>query len=362
MNIPLFVDNSLLSSVDCSTDLALRYIHGYTGLQDSAAMKAGTATHKALDVWFQRKDKAEAMTIFEASYRDFADEFVADPDDRLSWNNTSAIIDNWFDTRGVELIKDVEILPGFIEVGFAFPLGVEVPIKKSVKESLAGEMFAPETLTKWYEGTGAEFVFCGRFDMLVRWHGQIYVWENKSTGDLYRLKQSLMHGSQLSGYLWGAKKIVQQSSPMKEVNVSGSIINVIHFKKVPGSSSRCAKHGVKYSECGMLHLEHSFLGPTGRSPEMLVEWEKTALNLARRYRDVLTNYQALNAIPKLRTQGQFTYGRCPNCSFSDFCLAGKPMHAIDSMLKVEPWSPFDDVIQDSQNLFVAGQVARKKVT
>src|SRR5437667_11726523 len=106
---PLFVDNSLLSSVDCSTDLAMRHIHGYTSLDERAPVKAGSATHHALDSWFTIKDKLKAMAIFEEHYRDFADENIEDPEDRLTWENTSAILEAWLDTRGVESVKGVAI-------------------------------------------------------------------------------------------------------------------------------------------------------------------------------------------------------------------------------------------------------------
>jgi hypothetical protein len=355
---PLFVDNSLLSSVDCSTDLALRHIHGYTSIKDRAPQIAGGAAHHALDVWFHNKDKHAAMSAFEERYRDFADENVSDPEDRLSWDNTSAVLDHWFDTHGKDLIKDVEVIPGFVEVGFAYPLGVEVPIKKSRKEQT---QFDPASLTQYYRDTKCEFVFCGRFDLLVRWRGHIYVWENKTTGSVSNLKNTLRWGSQLSGYLWAGKKIIAHASPFKEMNVSGVLVNAVEFRKRPSSDRKCSTHGMKYSQCGFSHLGHEFIGPLGKSPEMLVEWEKTALNLAKRYRDVLVMLSAggkiqprIEDVAKLRTQGQFIYGRCPNCAMSEFCLAGRPMDKVDVMLKHEPWSPFDGVIQESQSVFLAG--------
>ena len=355
---PLFVDNSLLSSVDCSTDVALRHVHHYTSLKDRAPIRAGSACHHALDTWFQHKDKLKAMAAFEEHYRDFADENVEDPEDRLTWENTSSILDNWLDTKGVELIKDVEIIPGMVEVGFAYPLGIDAVSKP--KQRTTAE-FTVDDLKRGYEGVDCEFIMCGRFDMLVRWKksNSIYVWENKSTGSVARLKDTIRFGSQFADYLWAAKKILAQMSPLHSVQVSGVFVNAIEFRKMPGSDRRCNTHGVKYSECKFMHLGHAFLGPVGRSPEALVEWEKTAVHLAKRYRDILTKYPKISDVPKLRTQGQFEYGRCPNCTFADFCLAGRPMAAIDAMLKVEAWSPFDGVIENSQALFMQGEVVRK---
>jgi hypothetical protein len=39
-------------------------------------------------------------------------------------------------------------------------------------------------------------------------------------------------------------------------------------------------------------------------------------------------------------EGTF-YGACTNCAFKDWCAAERPIDLIDSMLTLDPWSPFE---------------------
>lgn len=337
-NGALYVDNSILEATQCSTKVFLRYIHGYTSLTEKATLKAGDATHQALAIWFAAKDKPKgaikALDKYEEVYRDFADAEVPF-DDRLSWENTHKILEHWMANHGLEVIKGLEVIPGFVEVGFAYALPVP-------------------------EGHVPEFYFCGRFDLLVRWRGEVYVWDHKTTGAVNDwFKNGLRDGSQLTGYLWAAKKITERYSVFNNVRVSGVLVNAIEFRLPPQSNYKCPKHGLKYEECGLNHLNHQFLGPYSKSPEALVEWEKTAIHLAKKYREILVNYPDISHLPYVRTQGRF-YGTCRNCDAIDFCAALRPLEHLDSMMAKSPWSPYEDVVQRSQAMFLEQQLATKQ--
>jgi hypothetical protein len=85
----------------------------------------------------------------------------------------------------------------------------------------------------------------------------------------------------------------------------------------------------------------------------LEEWRKTALNLARKYKELLEKYPTIASLGKLRTQGRFFYGACKECTFSNFCDVGRPLDKVEAMLKLEPWSPYEDVVQESQTLYLS---------
>lgn len=325
----LYVDNSILSSVQCSTQLALRYIYGYTSLEEKATLKSGSAGHNAIAAWINSKgDKEKALWQYAEDYKEWAEANVP-PDDRLSYENTDKILDFWFENNLTQMASEFMFIPQLVEVGFAYPLN-------------------------------DEFMMCGRFDAVVKWKGQLYLWENKFTGYVNDwFKKRLRMSSQLTDYLWAAKHIMKKAAlEIKgdadvSPNISGVLVNGVEFRKVPSSDRRCSEHGVKYIECGLYHLAHQLLGPFGRSPDEIAEWEKTAINLAKRYRDILTNYPTIESLPKLRTQGKF-FNACTFCFSYDFCAAGRPMNSIDSMLAYEPWSPYDDVVQASQNVYMEG--------
>ena len=330
----LYVDNSTLSATSCSTEALMRYGHGYTSADERAYLKAGTSGHAAVACWFRGGTKDEALDVFangswcncsddgvtpehfnpecpkcagtgrhNDGYQAWADDNVL-PDNRLSFLNTSRIVDYWLDKHPLAVFP-FKIDPSLVEIGFAFPLTDE-----------------------------GDIVFCGRIDGLVTMNGVYYVLENKFPGAIKPdYVRQFQVGSQLSGYQWAAAQHTN-------LPVVGSLINAVEFSKLPSSDRNCKMHAVPYIECGHLHAKWELLGPVDRTPEALVEWRKTAINLARRYQDLLRRFPHVEQIHKARMQGMF-FNRCQFCAFFDWCKTGRRQDLIPSLLVHQPWFPFN---------------------
>lgn len=302
---PLFLDNSTLKAVArCSTEVFLRYQHDQTTPDERATLKSGTAIHAALAAHLRGDGFTAAMDALSDEYEDWAKENVADGD-RLSWSNVEAVASAWLIGHPLADLPFRVTDPSFVEVGFAEPLD-----------------------------DAGEFVFCGRLDGFGerRADGQPCVIEHKSTGMISAdwLRQ-FRKDSQVSGYVWGA----QQHLGQRVVDV---YINAIEMKKLPASDRKCKDHGVSYAECSAQHAKSEIL-IVSRTDEQLAEWKKTALHLARKYKEMLTRFPRLTDIHKVRMQGTFT-NACRFCQFDDFCNAGRPTNMIGSMFVEDKWSPF----------------------
>lgn len=183
------------------------------------------------------------------------------------------------------------------------------------------------------------YIFYGRLDGLVtaEHDNSLYVLDHKTTGRLTPWKaEEYRYDSQMSGYTWAAQQTLGQT-------VAGVYINAIELSVLPSDPVRICKnnkfnHGVPYAECGQLHMNSQFLVYT-RSADQLDEWRKTALHLAKRYRDLRERFKGLEDLHRVRTQGTF-HGACGFCNFKDFCSAGRPLQYVESMLVRSPWRPF----------------------
>lgn len=304
------MDNSLLRDTVCTTKALLRHKHGYTSHEDSAALKAGSAAHAALAAYFDpngsslaQKIRADlALGVLRVQYAAWS-RLNVPPDNRLSYENVSRILAAWFDAHPVDSFA---FRVRHVETGFSF------------------------VLTYW-------LTICGRIDMDAEMSdGSIYVVDHKSTGNItpwwlagFRLdSQFSTYVSGMMEHLGGAK-------------VAGGIVNAIEFSKIPASNTKCRAHGTPYAECGVQHVvERSQMITVDRSPAQLAQWRRDAIKNARKYRDACEMYPELSDITRAPMEGTF-YGACTNCSFKDWCEAGRPVDLVDSMLVKDPWSPFE---------------------
>lgn len=351
----LYIDNSTLGTVACSTLALVQYGLGYRSREEAAYLQAGTAGHAAMEAFFTGQGVDAAMDAFRAEYEEYAAANVINPEDRLTFENTSTILQRWLDTHrlddngwlsllnadGVWVATGIRFRPELVEIGFAYVLSDE-----------------------------GDIVFTGRMDAIVEnAQGEWYTWENKFPGriDAQWLRE-FQFGSQLSGYEWAA----QQHTARRVV---GGYLNAVEFSKLPGSTRRCQAHGTQYAECGPLHAKYE-LATTQRTPAQLTEWKKTALHLARRYRDLLLKYgvwrdgvllaepaeDALAQIAKVRTQGTFLYRMCGNCGLRDWCHAGRDPKRAASELQLKPWAPFDYAAQAAVTSGLVAATAPAEVT
>lgn len=312
MTEPTVVDNSTLKSIACSTRALMRYHHGFTSREEKATLEAGTAAHAALAAYLDPLGMGQgvaefALDIFDNAYREWAEANVASGD-RLSWANTRLILAQWFAKYPLDALP---FTVKHVEIGFQFPL------------TPAGDI-----------------AVCGRMDGIVQMHadGALMVLEHKTTGNLSPWwLQKFYLDSQLSGYISGAR------AHLGGANVVGAVLNAIEFKKLPDSTRKCRDHGTSYAECGIQHAKFEMTSVT-RTPAMLEEWRKSALHLAKRWRDLKAKYPKLEQIPQVRTQGTFIEGFCGFCEMKDWCAAGRPMELVDSMFIKDPWDALDHAV------------------
>ncbi len=303
----LALDNSTLAATArCSTETVLRHVHGLTSPDERATLRSGSAAHEALATYLTTADPERALAVFRTEYYEWATTHVAG-DDRLAYDNLHRILSAWFAANPYHSLPfKVEAA----EIGFTYPLG------------------DPGT-------ADADLVFCGRIDAIgTSEHDRAtYIVEWKTTG---LISSSWMTGfrmdSQLSGYIWAAQQHIGRP-------VVGAILGAIEFSKLPVSDRKCRDHGVPHSECYPAHLKARF-AIIQRTPEELAEWRKTALHLARRYRDLATKYGDLATLHAVRTQGKF-HRACQWCFAQDFCAVGRPLERVPQMFVYDPWSPLD---------------------
>src|SRR6266850_8382112 len=87
---PVRVDNSILRIVaECSTQVLIRYHHGYTSSEDRAELRAGSALHAALAAYLDPippilpddetasdRQSVSPMAVFTREYRKWAEDNV----------------------------------------------------------------------------------------------------------------------------------------------------------------------------------------------------------------------------------------------------------------------------------------------
>lgn len=305
----LHVDNSTLSAVGlCSTNALLRYYHGLDSPEGRAPLESGKAGHDAVCYYYKTSDAKGALAVFEGAYRGWSDENV-EPGDRLEWSNCHKILEYWFHKNPIESLPFI-IDPDLVEIGFAWPLNERTTI-------------------------------VGKMDAIVRLKedGSLYIQDHKFTGQINsRWVRKFRLDSQPSTYLWAGNKHLEALG--RNEKAIGMLINAIEFSKVPDSDRKCATHGVKYAECGLLHTKTA-MPIVQRSAAQTAAWAENATMLADRFRLLMQLAPDLSTMHLARMEGTFnTFGACTSCAFEDFCAVGRPLANIPTMLVYNPWEPY----------------------
>lgn len=308
------VDNSALASFyGCTTAAWLRYLQGYTGMEDSAALKAGSAAHKAREVYYKTGQVQDAMLAFMDSYYGWAKAHVVG-DDRLSYDNTFAIVQEYL--RSLEPLGDGRFKGSVL----AYP--------EPEKQIEIADCLPLDAQDGIYYAT--------RMDGLGVYSNGYAIEEFKTTGMINAIwKNKWKLASQLTGYLWGARQLF-------ELPILGVFVQGLELGKLPSDPGRkCSTHGQKYSQCRLLHAKWETVGLLER-PEPLIEgWRQDALAGARKMRDLLVQAPNLADVQALAQEGMFN-NNCQWCQFIGMCEMGRQPHLIQANLKVEWWSPFVD--------------------
>jgi len=303
------VDNSILAAVaTCDTKAVLRYVLGYTSVEEDAKLKAGEAGHHALAVYFQGATARESLAVFRAQYQAWADANV-EPNDRLSHANCAAILQYWFDTRAKTL--PFNPIPELVEIGFSVPLDDD-----------------------------GEFEFIGRIDNIAESKdgSGLYIVDHKFTGNISAVwNKQFQTASQITGYIWAADKHVKKLD-MHRGPVVGAFINAVEFGRTPSSDRKCKEHGVLYSECGIHHTKFD-IPITIRGKAQTEQWRETAINLALRYKALKENYPGVEHAHLPQMQGLFNRS-CTWCEFNSFCGGGRQPNGLKAGYVYDPWHPF----------------------
>ena len=320
----LYVDHSTLAAVTtCDTQGFLRYALGYTASEERAALLAGTALHRAVAAWFRRGHVGQARQVFEVAYREWAEANVP-TDDRLSWRNTSLVVDRWLETHPAASLPWTT-LPEYIEAGFAYPLTDDIVYTGRIDDLVA---YAPPSQP--------ELEWC--------------VVDTKSTSRLSApWRAQWIMDAQITGYVWAAQQLARAAGV--ERPVSAGFINAVEFARLPSDPTKICRggtwgegHGVPYAECARYHARYEILGPYYRTPEQIEEWRVDAIRWAKEYRRlaaVARDFGA-TALPTIPMRGKWTKA-CRFCEFNSenakFCAAGRPTAMLGTALVREPWDP-----------------------
>lgn len=299
---PLWVDTSTLKAVAaCHTQAGMRYHLGYTSADERSALKAGTAIHEALAVWFRGGSLTATMAALAYHYQSWAEANVP-PADRLAYPAVASILNHWCVTHPLSQFP-VRIVPTMVEVGAQAPLVEDGSI-----------------------------LFVGRMDKVGRDSNGWMVGDIKTTGmitsawlDAFELDP------QLTGYVW----LLQQhiGEPVK-----GAFITAIELPKLPTSTKKCEKHAVSYTECKLLHAKSEVV-LTARTPEQIESWRWDAVRLAKEYLQLIQHVPEVAAIHAANMRGRFNRS-CMFCEFKGWCKLDRPIHMVESLFVQSPWLPY----------------------
>lgn len=335
MTEPIYVDSTLLSAVaKCSTLAVTRHVLDLASATESPLLRSGAACHAAWAVYFRGVEIDEAMDVLRNGavcrlckgtgvedagfvkspcdgcaglgrvepYEAWANEHVP-VEDRFAYPNVERIMARWFETHPRHLLP-FTVKPERVEVYFETPLD-----------------------------DAGEFVVCGIMDAFAEMQDNTYNVENKTTGrlDATFLKAQKL-SAQISCYHFLAERYLGRP-------ITGTFLNVQQLSRLPSDPSRkCKEHGVTYAECGVLHTKAEIAVIT-RTRYQLEEWRKTAIHLAKRYRDLL-KYNSLDMIHKVRQQGTQNYS-CRYCPLADWCyMERNPSYAAANFVH-DPWKPHE---------------------
>lgn len=197
----LWCDNSTLCAAEgCQTAGVLRYHLGWTGAEEVAALKAGTAVHEALAVYLRQGDALQALVVLEAEYREWADRLP--PTDRLAYPNVAAILRRWFATHPLASFPFV-VPAGMVEVGAQALLTPEGECLCGHGE-LDGHTSGGSACSLCPCPEATSVVFVGRLDAAVRSRdGRWWALDHKTTGRISpEWLAAFELDSQMSGYIW----------------------------------------------------------------------------------------------------------------------------------------------------------------
>ncbi len=301
--MPFNFDNQRLRDLcKCQAAYVVRHVHGLVGKAEKIAADIGNVFHAALIPHFQGATKRKVSAAFEEEYNKVIPPGQQPEEDRFERNNCLKIMERYCDVRPLDKFP-------FEAVEFETVKGI--PIDES-----------------------GELIFWVKRDLLgkLKASGQLVPVDHKTTGritDWWSHKFKL--SSQMTGYTWFTQQESGQASTL-------CLVNAIEVAKLPSSSNRCPKHGVKYIECSSEHCNFKMLQYV-RSPEQIAKWRADAITLARQAEMLEQVYADISMIPFALKTGCFSED-CQFCEFKDPCALGFTPEALAEFTVYERWEPW----------------------
>lgn len=276
--------HSLHAVVECELKAYLQKVLRLTTSLPNAPMEAGKAAHVAFAAYHDAsrdlgRDARKCGTdAFRRAYADFATTHCAD-DRVLNWSNASACVAAYlapprhYDVLAVErprerLLYDDVLYEGRLDLIYRDPVFGDVVVDFKTTQRL-----------------GAEWTSAWALD------------------------------AQMTGYIW-----LYDGPARFEVWA-------MEWTHLPTSTRKCKTHGVQYVRCAPAHLNTLVLGPYTRTARQLYVWERTAIRLAERLRELYDT-----PLHDVRPTGEWT-GACRRCEFRDWCSLGRHEEHLATMTR-----------------------------
>ena len=307
----LQVNNSLLTLLaSCETKTWLRWGQELvmTEKQEPGPLEVGQVLHVALDGWMRGCEDEVVLGAFDRAWTDVIGEQVP-RQERLHHANVKCCLGHW--------LSQTPRRPGIM-----------VLQTESTFEVSLGTVH------------GEEVIYYGTPDALIEWHGEQYVLDHKSTGDIDESwgDQWTMNTG-LQGYVWGLRALGHK--------IKGAFVNGMEVKRLPpwdgNMEKKCQTHKVKYKECQGLHVSGRWVGPLWWSESRLAQWKRDALVQVKRLLWLRDEAGLDGVLDNVMMDGQFRWPGCHGgrgfgpCPYRAFCQAGRPVQGLTQMMRQQDW-------------------------
>ena len=315
-------DNSLLKDfAECIVRGVVKHRFGLRGKGEKIAADIGNAYHAALELHFQGQSTPVVVERFKQEYDQIIPPGQQPEEKRFERQNCIDIMEQYCEVRPVEHYS-------FRPVSFEQVRGIE--------------------LARDEQG---ELVFWVKRDMLVedKAGGQRYPLDHKTTGKVTAWwAKKFRQSSQLSGYAWFTRQ--ETGSPVGQVGV-----NAIEVAALPGSSKRCATHGVPYLQCRLDHCVFQVF-TYERTEDQLEAWKRDAIELAKMARTYMSVFQTIEMLRYAPRTGAFSES-CIFCEVKDWCAAGFEPKMCEALTVYDPWTPWEKGKRIDRTAVAVQQVA-----
>lgn len=313
----VYISNgSLEAMAQCGTKHLLSK-RRYASSEESTALVCGGAVHVLLEEWLLRGSIEDAVMAFENEYRVYSEANVP-ADNARDWKNVIGIMRQYMTTRGPGQVPYEALVE--VEQGYAMPLA----------------QFGDWDV--WYYT---------RPDRLVRRDGKLHTFDTKTTGWLDRNWAKQWEAStQITG------QVVCVEAARGEP-VYGAFIDGIELKTLNSSTKRCARHGVPYHECALLHVNFQYV-LTERGVDARVAWHVETVSLVGQIIG-LNEAVAKHGIKSADVRGIYT-GTCTKygsfCPYWDFCITGRQEDMLEQLFTVREF----DLLKQGKIIGPGGEV------